>query len=366
MHSRREQQALYFINISFSAFNNLLAILGIVFALTRLLKIAKKKRYVSAMGKKFGYETCKWKYIEKQLRVTLFLLILILEWLFITLYNLESVIRNAYRASLMGHDHELTNSCVLLNGTFLAYQYDTGGYQIAFNVAKGFQQALLVYGLWISFIFLTHICKALNKLVERKKLIRYSLLGGIGALIVLVISVIPVLSVLKFPINLLVQQSILILAIIKAMSYLSLFHRKNKDLELSYSYKSPYMHYRRWLLRQYFITFVSLAVLLQLYLLGDLFYTSYILSETVSKNPCWIRTTLNVQFTITAAIASVSGYFKVSILLSRLFKMLSNIGIFILQLYIIISYIYGKKKSRQKLTADIEYSLSKSLLSEED
>ena len=365
-----KSQTLYFVNISFSTFNNLLAIIGIVFTLTKLFKINKKKRYVSAMGKKFGYETCKWKYIEKQLRVTLFLLVLILESLYITLYNVESVIRNAYRASLTGQNFVLTNNCVLANETFLAYQYDTSKYQIAFNVAKSFQQALLIYGLWIFCIFLTHICKAMNKLVERKKLIIYCLLGGIGALVVLMISVIPVFSILKFPIYLLVKQSILLLAIKRAMSFLYLFHQKNKDLELSYSFHSPFMQYRRWLLRQYLITIVSLAFLLQLYLLGEVCYISYIVNETIVKNPCWIETTLKVHFTTTTT-DKVDMYFEtsylVSKLLSRISQMVFNIGIFILQLYIVICYVCSRKKSKQKLTADdLDYTLSKSLLSEKD
>ena len=367
MDSKRGLQTLYFINISFSAFNNLLAIIGIAFTLTKLFKIVKKKRYVNAMGKKFGYETCKWKYIEKQLRVTLFLLILVVEWLFITLYNIESVVRNAYRGSLMGREFTLTNDCVLSNETYLAYQYDKSVYQVACNIMKSFQQALLVYGLWMSYLFLTHICKAMNKLVERKKLITYCLLGGIVAVIVLIISVIPVLSILNIPIITLVKEFILILAIIRAMSYLSLFHQRNKDLELSYTSSSPYMQYRRWLLRTYFVTIISLTVLLQLYILGDVCYISYIVGETVVRNPCWIKSTLNDNFTTTRI---ATKYFESSYItskfLARILKMISNIGIFITQVFIVICYIYGRNKPKRKLAVDNDYTLSRSLLSEKD
>ena len=228
-----ELEVIYYINFAFSLLNNCFAIAGLVYTIRKLIHIVKKKRYVKYMGEKFGYETSKWKYVEKQLRITLFLILLFTEWLYITLFSIRSILHKVHENAKSGTNVIVSERCVLLNGTYLATEYDTSKTEIAFKVVGSFQQALFLYGLWIACILLSHICKAMNKLVEGKKLVCYLLLGSAGAVIVFVISCIPVLSLLGRPFVIIFTQVTLIAVMIKARKYLSLLYQRNKALELS-------------------------------------------------------------------------------------------------------------------------------------
>ena len=364
MYSKLGLEVMYYIDLAFSLFNNCFAIVGLVYTVRKLIHILKKKRYVNYMGKKFGYETSKWKYVEKQLRITLFLVLLFIEWLYVTLFNIRSILNKVHENTKRGTNIIISESCVLLNGTYLSTEYDTNKSELAFKAAGSFQQALLLYGLWIAYIFLSHICKAMNKLVEGKKLICYSLLGSVGAVIVFVISCVPLLSLFSMPFVIIVTQVILIAVVIKARKYLSLLYQKNTSLEFGYTSTSSYMQYRRWLYKQYFVIILSLAILFQVYILRDICTVCYVIGESLVKNPCWFKSTFKIMVPPINHIV-LNPYYLVARFTAEAFILLFNIGLTIVQMYVVMCFLFGKKKPKRKSIINDGPTLSTSLLTDQ-
>ena len=363
MFSKLGLEIIYYINLAFSLFNNCLAIAGLVYTIRKLIHIVKKKRYVKNMGNTFGYETSKWKYVEKQLRISLFLVLLSIEWLYITLFNIRSILHKVHENVRREMNIIVSESCVLLNGTYLSTEYDTSKSEIAYKVVGSFQQALFLYGLWIACIFLSHICKAMNKLVEGKKLVCYSFIGSFGAVIVFVISCIPVLSLLSMPITIISTQVILIAVMIKARNYLSLLYQKNMALELSYTPTSSYMRYRRWLYKQYLVIIITLAILFQIYIMRDICKVWYVIGESLVKNPCWFKYTFKINVPLLNHI-ELNPYYLVAKLTTEVFMLPFNIGLTTVQMYVAMCFLFGKKKPKRKSTINGGLTLSTSLLSD--
>ena len=355
--------AVFYLNLAMSILNNCFVLVGLGFTIRKLAKVAKKRRLIRHLGEQYGYETCQWKYIEKQLRLTLLLLLLVIELLYLLLYNGETILS-------VNNDHiseapvqKYSNDCVLVNGTFLAHEYDFTIPVIAFRLMRSLQNGLFVYGLWISLIFLSHISKAMNKLVERKKLVIYSVLGGIAPVVVVTVSCIPIMSIFKVLLTVVVSQAILTAATLQGVKFLSLVKKANTALQYGYRNNSCFMEYRRWLFKQYIIVTIALVLLFQIYIFRDMTFSGYTVVETFAMNHCWIVSTFKVQFSAPESYSARTYVLTKSA--SSWLNVIFHAGLFTVQIYVIACYYYKiqKKKPKQRQSMKDAY-LSNSLLTE--
>ena len=123
------------------------------------------------------------------------------------------------------------------------------------------------------------------------------------------------------------------------------------------------MRYRRWLYKQYFALILTLAILFQIYIMRDICKVWYVIGESLVKNPCWFKYTVKIIVPPANHIV-LNPYYYVAKLTGEVCMLPFNIGLTIVQMYIVLGFLFGKKKPKRMSTINDGPTLSTSLLSD--